>query len=510
MIRFIFYIYFLVFAGIALSAFGQQPPVGRMTPVQPVDLQPIELEVPAAFSRFLPNRPVLNLPEGYRAKVFYAGPELNKPRFMAWGPDSALFVTDLRGGIFKLPDVDRDGQADAILRIADDVYAHDIKFFRGKLYAAEERRVLELEDLDRDGIYETRRVFIDGIAEGATQPGGGHRTRTIVFDSLGQTLFLSIGSFCNVCREDQRAIIEAYSLDGSNRRTYASGVRNAVGMALQPKTGRLWATNNGSDNQGDNVPPEWIDLVRPNGFYGYPFAYGDGLYFDFTRPQYRDLLPLTRADSLRVQSMVQPAALIQAHSAPMAIEFVPSTWPAPYAGGAFVALRGSWNRRVATGYKVIFLHIDPQNDTTIHAVSDFLTGFLTDSIRSQRWARPVGLAANVQGGLYLTSDDLHACFIKIEAPKPTSRTGQTKTGCRFELLPKSASSSLAWNFSSPNPDQQPVRVRVVAMDGRTVSQVDVSGSHHRAVPFEAPSGIYLACLYTTTGDSLWQRFAWFL
>jgi glucose/arabinose dehydrogenase len=359
---------------------------------------------------------------------------------MAWGPDSVLHVADMNGNVWAMPDRDFDGTADTVFAAATGVTGHDIKFFSGALYVAETQQVLKLEDTDNNGIFEKRSVFISGIASGAPQPGGGHTTRTIVFDTLRNRLYLSIGSLCNVCRETERAIIEVYDLDGKNKRVYAGGIRNAVGMTLHPQTGQLWATNNGSDWQGNDIPPEWIDIIRENGFYGYPIAYGYQHYFDFYKhSDYTALLPITAADSALVKKMLPPAALIQAHSAPMAIIFSNNTFAPPFDKGAFVALRGSWNRNPATGYKIVYLDFSDAADTVADNVGDFLSGFLTDSVARQFWGRPVGLATDLRGNLYVSTDAPKNMVFRISGPK--------KTGTRFP--DKSAIKPLL--TISPNP-----------------------------------------------------------
>jgi len=411
-----FFLFFLLSSFFVCEA-QQLPPTVKMTPVKETKLVPVKLIVPEKFKGKIRDDLVLNVPEGYCARVFYTG-GLGKPRFFAWGPDSVLYVANKNSGeIIAMPDRDHDGVADTAIVVASGFHnSHDLKFYRGALYVAEERRVMRCTDKDGDGLYETKTVFIDDIAKGARQPGGGHDTRTIVFDPPHGKLYLSIGSSCNVCREDYRAIIEEYNDDGTGRRTFASGIRNAVGMTMHG--GRLWATNNGSDWEGDNIPPEWIGVVRDGGFYGHPFAYAHGVYFDFNvHEDYRRLLPLTREDSLHVQSMKQPSALVQAHSAPMAIEFSNSSFPRQFQKGAFVAFRGSWNRAVPTGYKIVFLKLTGDRDTTAEYVTDVVTGFQPAGSTSPKtvWGRPVGVAADLRGNLYLSSDDITQ-FIAIISP----------------------------------------------------------------------------------------------
>jgi len=400
----------------------QLPPGVKTTPVKKIKLVAVKLIVPEQFKGKVRDDRVLNIPEGYTAKVFYAG-RLDKPRFFAWGPDSVLYVANKNSGeILALPDRNHDGVADTAIVAASGFHlSHDLQFYNGAMYVAEERRIMKCTDTNHDGMYETKQVFIDSIASGARQPGGGHDTRTIVFDPSRKKMYLSIGSSCNVCREDHRAMIEEYNDDGTGRRPYATGIRNAVGMTLH--NGKLWADNNGSDWEGDNIPPEWIDIVRDGGFYGHPFAYGDGIYFDFNaHKEYHDLLPITGEDSARVRSIVHPAALIQAHSAPMAIEFANSSFPPQFRGGAFVVLRGSWNRSTPTGYKVIFLKFNNANDTTAQYVADVITGFQPTETSPQNtiWGRPVGIATDLRGNLYLGSDDITQ-FIAIISPKVSGK-----------------------------------------------------------------------------------------
>ena len=398
------------------------PPGVNLTPVKKIKLAAVKLIVPEQFKGKVRDDRVLNVPEGYTAKVFYTG-RLDKPRFFAWGPDSVLYVANKNSGeILALPDKNHDGVADTVIVAASGFHlSHDLQFYNGAMYVAEERRIMKCTDMNHDGKYETKQVFIDNIAIGARQPGGGHDTRTIVFDPSRKKMYLSIGSSCNVCREDHRAMIEEYNDDGTGRRPFATGIRNAVGMTLH--NGRLWADNNGSDWQGDNIPPEWIDIIRDGGFYGHPFAYADGIYFDFhAHTEYQDLLPITAEDSARVRSIVHPAAIIQAHSAPMAIEFANSSFPPHLRNGAFVVLRGSWNRSTPTGYKVIFLKFGNDNDTTAQYVADVVTGFQPTETSPQNtiWGRPVGIAIDHRGNLFLGSDDITQ-FIAIISPAASKK-----------------------------------------------------------------------------------------
>lgn len=388
------------------------PSTVSMTSVADLSLTAGPLIVPEKYRGMISEHHTLSVPSGYTAKIFYAG-GLLKPRFFAWSPESVLHVADKNAGtIIALPDKNFDGVADTAIVVASGFSkSHDVKFYNGAMYVAEETKVTQCFDTDNDGFYETKSTFVTMIA-GGQQGGGGHDTRTIVFDPERKKMYLSIGSLCNACREENRAIIEEWNDDGTGRRVFATGCRNAVGMTFH--NGKLWANNNGMDILGDDVPPEWIDIVRDGGFYGYPYAYAHGVWVDFTaNGQYRSLLPLDAVDSAKVASMVQPAALIQAHSAPMAIEFSNPSFPKKYRNGAFTALRGSWNRSKATGYKIVYLDFDDVNDTTANHVGDFVTGFLTDPVSKTAWGRPVGVETDTRGNLYISSDDRTECIIIV-------------------------------------------------------------------------------------------------
>jgi glucose/arabinose dehydrogenase len=393
-----------------------QPGTLKMTPLGNLNLTPVKLEVPPKFRTYIDTNRVLNLPANFRAQLFYIG-GLTKPRFLHFGPDGELYVADYKsnGAIYKLPDINNDYVADTLIAVATGVNAHDFRFYKGFLYVAEQTRVLKCSDENFDGFYEKKEVFADNLTAGAAQTTGGHVTRTLMFDSMNQKLYVSVGSSCNVCREYYRANILQFNIDGTGKRVYATGIRNAVGLALHPKTNRLWANNNGSDRQGNNIPPEWIDVIRPDGFYGHPFAYGYQVWFDLnTQADYIALKPITMADSLNVIKQMEPAGLIQSHSAPMGLEFLNSSHKA-LENGLLLASRGSWNRTPATGYKLIYLHLTNASDTTIDYAADFCTGFMTDSTNSNPvfWGRPVGLATTDNGEIFMTSDDGFKMVIRI-------------------------------------------------------------------------------------------------
>jgi len=413
---------YLILSCVVLSAQG--PGTIPWTPKTNVSMERVSISVPTRFSS-LGLDPVANgvsVPVGWKVSVF-AATGLNKARFMAWGPDSTLFVANMNGNnILALPDRDKNGVADTVIIAARGFsYGHDVRFVRDTMYVAQEASLVRLWRSDPQSlIYDQRLTIIDKAAQ-ANQLGGNHRTRTVVLDTIRSKIYFSVGSRGNADREADRALIEEYDYNGTGRRIFASGARNSVGMTLHPRTGKLWANNNGSDLQGNNIPPEWIDIVRDGGFYGYPYAYHHQRFFGFGG-DYADLLPITSADSARVRSMSPPAALVDAHCAPMALEFTPTGFGNGYDSGLFMVMRGSWNRTPPSGAKVVFLRFDSDIDTIANSVEDFCTGFIRDTNnQATRWARPVGIALAADGSVYLSLDEGKQCILKFTPPvKPTS------------------------------------------------------------------------------------------
>ncbi len=469
------------------------PGTSPWTPVEQAPLLRVAITVPPKYQAIALNPAIhrVNIPPQWTVSVFAAGARLNKPRFLAWGPDSVLFVANMDGSnILAIPDADRDGVADiAIVAAAGFSFGHDVRFHRDTMYVSQESGVVKLWRSTGAGyVFDQRRTIINKASEQPHHLGGNHRTRTLVIDTVNSRLYVSVGSRGNADREmtpgRERALIEVYDFDGSNRRIYATGIRNAVGMTLHPRTGRLWANNNGSDGQGNNIPGEWIDLVRDGGYYGYPFAFPYRQYFDLTKGDYTDLQPLTANDSTLVETMQPPAGLVTAHSAPMAMEFAHQGMPEGFRNGAFVVLRGSWNRAPATGSKLVFLAFDDDADTIANSVRDVLTGFLPDSNNTgTRWARPVGLALDANGSIYLTSDDLKEFVLKLTPPRTTSVDEGAQRGIEVTPNPANEMFAITW------PEADMCKVTIRDFTGRTWLTGEYFG--HASIDARSlPTGLY--------------------
>ena len=243
-------------------------------------------------------------------------------------------------------------------------------------------------------------------------PTGGHSTRNILFNRAGTKMYVAVGSQSNndAGEDCRRAAILELNPDGTGYRAYATGIRNPVGLALQPGSDIIWTAMNERDNYGDDLVPDYATSVKDGGFYGWPYSY-IGKNYD---PRYIGAFPAL------VDRAIVPDVLIPSHSAALGIAFYTGAqFPQRYRNGAFVALHGSWNRSVASGYKVIFF---PMNNGRPGPIEDFLTGLLASNGANdtpiQQWGRPVGVTVARDGAL-LVSDDAGNRIWKISATRGT-------------------------------------------------------------------------------------------
>jgi glucose/arabinose dehydrogenase len=244
--------------------------------------------------------------------------------------------------------------------------------------------------------------------------GYGHSTRDIVFTPDDKRMLVSVGSAGNVAEgmgeppggleawrsqqplgaswgeETDRADVLSFDPDGKNQKIYATGIRNCVGLAMQPD-GTAWCSTNERDGLGDNLVPDYVTRVREGAFYGWPWFY----LGDHQDPRH----PGQRAD-LKGKITV-PDVLLQAHSASLGLTFYNGgNFPAEYRGDAFAAEHGSWNRSKRTGYKVIRIRL--KDGVPTGEYEDFVTGFVVDD--SKVWGRPVGVAVAHDDALLVSED----------------------------------------------------------------------------------------------------------
>lgn len=265
-----------------------------------------------------------------------------------------------------------------------------------------------------------------------TAETGSHSSRTLVFSSDSKTMYLSIGSASNVAEdigdtppeplaqwekkhglgaawgsEFDRAVVLAFDADGKNKRTFATGLRNCVGMYLHPRSGELLCSINERDRLGDNLPPDYLTRVKQGAHYGWPWYY----IGDHEEPRLKGHRPDLKG------KVTAPDLLLTAHSAPLGMIMyeakagASAAFPSEYDGDLFLALHGSWNRATRTGSKVVRVFM--KNGVPTGKYQDFMTGFVVSD--KEVWGRPSSVVVQLDGSL-LVDDDVTGEIWRV-APK---------------------------------------------------------------------------------------------
>ncbi len=345
---------------------------------------------------FLPT-----VPAGFRVNVFAA--DFKTPRWLAVAPNGDIFLAETGAGrVVILRDPRNIGGAQEREIFAGDLTRpFGIAFHDDYLYVGEMKRVVRYH-------YDAKTSKRTGEAEKIMDlPGGGHWTRTVVFSADGRHLFVGVGSDGNIDVDNPpiRAAVTICDPDGKNARLFATGLRNPVGLAIEPKTGELWATVNERDELGDNLPPDYFTSVKDGGFYGWPYSYIGGNVDPRGRPQRPDL----------VARAIIPDVLIGAHVAPLQFTFYSGKqFPESYHGGAFIAEHGSWNRATRSGYQIAFVAFKDGQPLTDPV--PFLTGLVPDPKQPDVYGRPVGVTVAPDGSL-LVSDDGAGVIYRVSVAK---------------------------------------------------------------------------------------------
>jgi glucose/arabinose dehydrogenase len=341
------------------------------------------------------NLAQLKAPPGFHISVFAR--DVDSARMMIFSPGGVLLVSEAgEGKVVALPDPKQTGKAERIVTLLHGLNEpHGLAFNEGKLYVAENDK-LRRYDWDEASLRATNPKTLTELPT-----GGGHSTRTIVFHN--GKMYISAGSSCNVCieKDPRRATVMEFNLDGSGQKIFAKGLRNAVGLAVNPQTNTVWATVNGRDWLGDDLPPETIyDLGKDGGDGGWPYCYGDRVAdSNFARSG-------ETPGEDRCKNVLEPKVQMQAHSAPLGLAFYEGTqFPAEYRNNIFVAFHGSWNRSIPTGYKVVRVKLDEKGQP-MGGAEDFITGWLAPGeTKKNRWmGRPVGIVFGSDGAMYLSDD----------------------------------------------------------------------------------------------------------
>jgi glucose/arabinose dehydrogenase len=399
--------------------------------IRPQDLpRPLASEPRAERSQIAP-RPEGALPktlEGFAVETFAQG--LQNPRVLRFAPNGDLFVTESTAGRLRAFHIEDGGIKAGEIFAADLERPYGLAFYPPGpepkyLYVGTVSKILRFPyrkgDLKASGPAE--------VVANLPHSDSGHWTRDITFSQDGKTLFVAVGSKSNVADgharpsatevvdlearnglgasdgpELERADVLAFDPDGTNRRVYATGLRNCSGLRLRPNSDDLWCVVNERDMLGDDLPPDYATHVEKGAFYGWPWYY-IGPHED---PRHAGARPDL------AEKITTPDILLQPHSAPLGLAFYTADrFPTEFRGDAFVALHGSWNRAKRTGYKVVRLKFRDGRPTGEY--QDFLTGFVLDDARV--WGRPVDVAVAPDGSL-LVSEDANGVIYRISRIAP--------------------------------------------------------------------------------------------
>lgn len=361
---------------------GQKPNLPPPFATKSSDNAPGEVRMPG---NFLPT-----VPTGFHVSVF--AKDFKGPRLLTIAPNGDIFLADTGGDqILVLRDPNHTGEAQERLVFANGLRRpFGIAFHDDYVYVGNMTSIVRFK-------YDPKTSKRLGEAEKLMDvPGGGHITRTLAFTADGKHLLVAVGSGSNIDtgEPEVRAAVTICDPDGKNARLFATGLRNPVGLALEPVTGKPWVTVNERDGLGDNLPPDYFTSIVDGGFYGWPYSYIGSNVDSRVKPQRPDL----------VAKATIPDVLLGAHVAPLQFAFYTGKqFPASYQGGAFVAEHGSWNRSSRSGYQVVFVAFkdgQPSADPV-----PFLTGLIPDPSKELVYGRPVGVTTAPDGSLLVSFDE---------------------------------------------------------------------------------------------------------
>ena len=337
----------------------------------------------------MPENPQINLPKGFQFNVFAEG--LQNPRGIAVAPNGDVFIAESAGGrISILHDPDKTGKS-----VKTDVFAEELNYPFGLLFHKDWLYVGQADKVVRYR-YKTGAVAPEGEPQVILSkiPTSGHRTRTLAYNPKNDKMYITIGSSGNILEEtdERRATICEFSPDGSGFRVFATGIRNAVGLAIHPKTNVLWTSVMERDGLGDDLVPDFFTSVKEGGFYGWPYYYANAQH-DPKMPDKPELKA----------KHIAPEVLITAHASPLLLTFYTGKqFPKEYQGDAFIALHGSGNRAKRTGYNII--QVPFKNGKPEGGYYEFATGWMFGEDDPRAWGRPVGIAQAADGSLLITDD----------------------------------------------------------------------------------------------------------
>ena len=339
------------------------------------------------------------VPQGFKIEV--VADNFFVPRRIAFAPGGTakkydIFIAESKANRVSMLRIEKGVTTQRTKFIEGLNQPYGLAFLDGSLYIGNTDAVVKVPYNSGETTTKAQPQRVAALTQGGYNQ---HWTRNLLPYRDGEKLFVTVGSSCNTCEESdpQRAAVSVMNPDGSGKHVYASGLRNPVGMAIRPGTDELWTVVNERDNLGDDVPPDYLTRVKDGAFYGWPYAYTDIGGKVHPDPTFGAKNPA------KVATTTAPSFPVQAHSAALGLTFYPNsggTFGADYAGDAFLAFHGSWNRSKKTGYKIVRVHFEGGKPVKI---SDFVTG-LNDN--GGEVGRPVDVQVAPDGSLLFTDDGM--------------------------------------------------------------------------------------------------------
>jgi len=360
---------------------GKKPDLPKPFATESAGNAPQEVKRPDGF---LPT-----VPKGFHVNIY--AESFKTPRLLTIAPNGDLFVAESGAGrVEVLRDPKHLGSAQE-----RETFAANLRYPFGIAFKDEYVYIGNTDEIVRFR-YDPKTSKRLGESESLLKvPAGGHATRTLAIAPDGKHLLIAVGSAGNIETDDppMRAAITICDLDGKNARQYATGLRNPVGLALNPTTGQVWTSVNERDELGDDLPPDYFTSVQDGGFYGWPYSY-IGSNVDSRVKQLKPDL---------VARAIIPDVLLGAHIAPLQFAFYTGKqFPESYRGGAFLAEHGSWNRAKRAGYRLVFIGF--KDGKAAEDPVPFMTGFVPDPTKGLVYGRPVGVAVLPDGSIVVSDD----------------------------------------------------------------------------------------------------------
>ncbi|MFC5462648.1 PQQ-dependent sugar dehydrogenase [Massilia niabensis] len=398
---------------------------GRIHEVRASDLaKPFATESagnpPATVPR--PANVLPSVPAGFSVNLWATDPD--RGRIMAKAPNGDIFLGSMSRRVIKVLRSSTGEKADTVTTFASDMNRpFGFAFWPvgpnpEYLYVAYVNSIVRFPYKNGDLV---ATAAPEVVVPHLVAAPGAHTTRTLVFSADSKTMYVSIGSASNIGEqigprppaplpewesrhglgaawgeELDRGVVLGFNPDGSGKRTFATGLRNCVGMYRHPLSGDLYCSVNERDLLGDNLPPDYLTRVKEGSFYGWPWYYiGSN-----EEPRLKGRRPDLKG------KVTTPDLLLTAHSAPLGMvayqrrAAAPAAFPAAYDGDMFLALHGSWNRTTRTGSKVVRVFM--KNGVPTGKYQDFMTGFVVSD--KEVWGRPSWVEVQDDGSLLVVDD----------------------------------------------------------------------------------------------------------